>query len=273
VTHDVRALQNLSQVHGEARLPYSTLVVCAHPDDEVIGVGALLPHLRDVSVLHITDGAPRDVRFRPANLEISREAYASERHAEAVSALALAGIASERIESIGVSDQEASFGLVALVRDLRTRLERHAPDLIIVQPYEGGHPDHDAAAFAVHTALALLPRRGVLSPTLVEMSSYHGLAGTRVTGEFVSNPTCASVTRVLSPLERARKRDMLACFATQQAVLQGFGVEVERYRAAPHYDFTQPPHEGPLLYEQLGWPLTGERWRALAREALREFRL
>ena len=29
-------------------------------------------------------------------------------------------------------------------------------------------------------------------------------------------------------------------------------------------DFTRAPHEGELLYERWGFPITGERWRSLA---------
>ena len=36
------------------------LVVVAHPDDEVLGCGALLARLSTIRVIHVTDGAPRD---------------------------------------------------------------------------------------------------------------------------------------------------------------------------------------------------------------------
>jgi hypothetical protein len=42
---------------------------------------------------------------------------------------------------------------------------------------------------------------------------------------------------------------------------------------APRYDFTRPPHRGQLYYETLGWPMTGERFRQLAREAAEDLSL
>jgi hypothetical protein len=51
----------------------------------------------------------------------------------------------------------------------------------------------------------------------------------------------------LTPRERDLKYEMLACFRTQQEILSRFGVEFERFRTAPAYDFTMPPHPGPLL--------------------------
>jgi hypothetical protein len=47
-------------------------------------------------------------------------------------------------------------------------------------------------------------------------------------------------------------------------MLRRFPVDEERFRAAPVYDFSQPPHAGKLLYEHFNWGMTGERWRSLA---------
>ncbi|MBV9250682.1 MAG: hypothetical protein JO227_15715, partial [Acetobacteraceae bacterium] len=35
-------------------------VVVAHPDDETVGAGASLRLFRDLTLVHVTDGAPRD---------------------------------------------------------------------------------------------------------------------------------------------------------------------------------------------------------------------
>lgn len=48
---------------------------------------------------------------------------------------------------------------------------------------------------------------------------------------------------------------------------RSFPIDVERFREAPEYDFTQPPHEGRLHYEYFDWGMTGDRWRSLASEA------
>jgi hypothetical protein len=63
---------------------------------------------------------------------------------------------------------------------------------------------------------------------------------------------------------------MFECFSSQAKVLRGFDIAVERFRRAPRYDFTRPPHEGPLHYERLGWPLTGAAFRRAAAAARRE---
>jgi hypothetical protein len=109
------------------------------------------------------------------------------------------------------------------------------------------------------------------SPPIWEMTSYHARGEQLVTGAFLDDPcaneTRASFTLTLSTAERHRKERMMRCFATQDAVLAAFGVDAELFRHAPLYDFYSPPHRGALHYEQLGWPLSGWRWRELAKEA------
>ena len=139
---------------------------------------------------------------------------------------------------------------------------------MLTHAYEGGHPDHDAAAFAVRAALALLAARGAPVPAAAEFPSYHARGPAMVFGRFLPGGPRARAAR-LSPEEHALKRQMLDCFATQRAVIARFPTHTERFRPAPDYDFRRPPHPGRLLYERFGWGMTGKEWRALARAATR----
>jgi hypothetical protein len=65
-----------------------------------------------------------------------------------------------------------------------------------------------------------------------------------------------------------RKRQMIAVFRTQRHMLEQFPVTDERFRDAPCYDFTRPPHPGMLLYERWGWGISGADWRLRAGQAL-----
>jgi hypothetical protein len=66
---------------------------------------------------------------------------------------------------------------------------------------------------------------------------------------------------------------MCDCFVTQRCVLDQFPIDRERFRQAPCYRFTAPPHEGRLFYEYFDWGMSGARWCALARHMLASLEL
>jgi LmbE family N-acetylglucosaminyl deacetylase len=53
-------------------------------------------------------------------------------------------------ETLGIPDQAASLGLAGLARRLAVQLAASGAEVVVTHAYEGGHPDHDATAFAVH---------------------------------------------------------------------------------------------------------------------------
>lgn len=190
-----------------------------------------------------------------------REKYAEARRRELDAALAAGGVNPKRMLELGFADQEAALDLPALIKKLADSLDAIGVAMVITHPYEGGHPDHDATAFAVHAWAA---SRGI---PVVEMTSYHSRDGVWVACEFLPADTREWIFH-LSQGQRDCKRRMFDCFVTQAHILARFPMDLERFRPAPAYDFRQAPHEGVLHYERLGWGWTGERWRDLASEAL-----
>ena len=267
-----RILQQLADGQGCPRLAMPIGIVVAHPDDEVAGLGAQLPRLSDLLLIHITDGAPRNPDYARSAGFSSREDYARARRVELEDALAVAGL-TPKTEVIGVADQDASLHLTDISLELVELLRATAPAAVITHPYEGGHPDHDATAFAVHAACRFLEAEHQAAPVILEMTSYHNRDGRIEVLEFLPAPGSAAGADEITTIEltddqRALKRRMFDCFRSQQAPLDWFPIGIERFRAAPAYDFTAPPHEGQLFYEMFDWGMTGPRWREMARDAL-----
>lgn len=265
-------LLNRLRGRDDGALPHVAFVM-AHPDDESVGATLMVGAFPDASYIYVTDGAPRSGRDAQAAGFASVGAYARARARELRDALAIAGVPFECIHCLDISDQEASSEMPFLARELAWFFRRQGTEVVITHPYEGGHPDHDASAFCVHAATQLLARSGDPSPVVIEMTSYHNRDGSFHFGEFLDDDRHESFALTLTENQRQLKERLLAAYPSQERTLRSAVREVERYRAAPAYDFTQPPHPGQLLYELFCWNMTGARWRRLAQSALDELGL
>ncbi|MGH9514134.1 MAG: PIG-L deacetylase family protein [Terriglobales bacterium] len=262
-------LQNWNQLSRQLQTtrPDSSLrilVLAAHPDDETIGASVLLSRFPQVFVAFLTDGAPRDTQFWSKGLCGSREAYAETRRQEACQALAYVGVCRQSVFWLGGVDQEAAFEIGSLAGELAKLIAEMRPEIVITHAYEGGHPDHDSAAVIARIAISSF---GIL-PLLMEMTSYHARDGRCETGEFLNSDPSFEVCFELSNEDRERKRRMMDAHASQRLVLESFPIDHERFRFAPEYNFSEPPHSGKLWYECMGWPMTAVRWCELATSAL-----
>ena len=248
---------------------FSVTVVAAHPDDEIIGAGVRLSKLKRATVLFLTDGSPRNLRdARAVGFSSARE-YAQARWSEALSALSLCGVSPARVLSLDVPDQQAAYNLAALSRSIASILGRLPSDIVVTHSYEGGHPDHDSAAFCVHAASALLQRDHSKPPkAIVEFTSYHAGNSGIETGRFLRN---GGIVKALSldSQEQSLKQKLFALHRTQSQVLARFSLSSESFRLAPNYDFTNPP-DAPIYYDRFDWGMKSAQWKALVSTAIRE---
>ena len=254
---------------------FTTLLIVAHPDDESIGAGARLRHLGDAYVVDVTDGAPRDDSVAHRHGFDTREEYAAARRRELDKALALAGLPPDRLIALNFVDGELSLRLAELCLKVSELIDSRRPQVVLTHPYEGGHTDHDATAFAVHLACGVLHREGISPPAVLELTSYHARNGKKVVQQFLPHRRADRGQRTvqLSEEDRNVKQRIFDSFDSQRHLLEHFSMQFERFRPAPRYVFTEPPHEGQLNYERYGDPDRGKIWREHAERALRALRM
>jgi len=246
-------------------------LVAAHPDDEILGLGGCLAQIPAPMIIHVTDGAPRELVDALRAGFANREQYAGARRRELDRALAAAAVSHERRLAFCEVDQESVFHLAELTRELIPLLA--SVEWVITHPYEGGHPDHDAAAFIVQAACARLERAIGRAPQRLEFASYHARDGAIVRGEFWPDTACPEAAFTLDSSQRARKRAALAKFTSQRALIAAFPTDVERLRPAPRYEFRAPPPPGVALYDRFGWAVHSDLWRGEAARALAALKL
>ena len=239
-------------------------IVVAHPDDETLGCGGLLPRLANVTIIHVTDGAPRSGGDAARQGLATPEDYAALRRRELEAAVELAGIGADRLVCLDVPDQEAASDLAETTRRLVPLLQ--GLSVVLTHAFEGGHPDHDATAFAVAAAVRLL---GKGAPEVVEMPFYRAdpEGAGWIRQRFAERGPAPRVLQ-LSEVERAAKLAMLAAHRSQGETLAGFGAADEAYRLAPIHDFAQPANGGAVLYDRYAWRTTSTQFCGLARDAL-----
>jgi LmbE family N-acetylglucosaminyl deacetylase len=245
-------------------------LVVAHPNDETIALGAQLPRMRGVGMIHVTDGAPEDGENARRHGFATPALYAKARRRELDAALALAGVRADRATCLGVADQAAARTIASIARRLGVIFEAWDIDVAVTHAFEGGHPDHDAVACAVHAAV----RTSARPIEIVEAPFYRaGSDGDCRFQSFLPAARSRETVIDLTAEERTRKQRMLAAHESQAAVLSRVDLERELLRPAPTYDFSALPNGGRVLWPQVGAGLSAPRWKDYVARALRDLGL
>src|SRR5579875_3532677 len=110
------------------------MLVFAHPDDEVIALGARLSRFQNAHIIHVTDGAPRNEQDSRAHGFSSLAQYRQARAEELDRALEIGGAGAASRETFDIPDQEASLRLLQLTELVAERISQHQPEVVFTHP-------------------------------------------------------------------------------------------------------------------------------------------
>ena len=224
----------LAYVADDRPVPGRHLVLVAHPDDEVISASAAISCLKDVVVLQLTDDS-------------------ADRETERTTAYQAMDW-SMSVERGGVPFRTAHLMAMGFCHWVVSFLENI--DILWTHPYEGGHLDHDTAAWIGQTVGPHCLR--------LEFASYHATATGQTFGDFWPEAQSPSVTVQLTGERLARKQAALAAYASQAHILRKFPhPEREVYRQAPVYDFSKPAPPPRSRWDVKDYQPSTETWRQI----------
>jgi N-acetylglucosamine malate deacetylase 2 len=223
-------------------------LLVAHHGDEIIGVGAQLPRwASDLTCVYATDGSPAGgPEPRTAGFS-DRHLYARARAEESRDALRIAGIAWSQVREFGFTDRSLVYRLEDLDRAVQRFVADLQPDIILTHAFEGGHPDHDALSLVARSVAHQSLHHG-RAVAILEFAGYaKGPDGTLVTNRFVGPPDAPAHRLPVRAGDRRRKTLMVQSFRTPQLTLAPSDTGEEWLRAAPAYDYRQPPNGAGLV--------------------------
>lgn len=209
------------------------LFVFAHFDDEntcAYLMQKLIEQGKEVSVLYITDSNAKgigDVRKK----EVDR-------------ALKLIGVPEQNQHFLLIPERTVFYNFYRVITELKKIADAAYVDCIMTLDYEGGHEEHDAAAFCASETAAYRKCPMYTTPT------YHMENGQRVlTKEFISSRkdiitlevTDASIKYALNDIYESQAQHMITKrISDQKELLRIMGKEIY-YKVDPPFDFTQKP--------------------------------
>ena len=195
-----------------ARFGGTVLVVAPHMDDEVLACGGLIASLPDkqrIHILYATDGAKSPAPLMPW-IDKATDDLRAVRKRESIAAVGLLGVPSANLRFLDLPESGLSRRGSDFERRVVEHLRQLLPDHVLVPFRYDRHPDH----LAVNRTVTAAYLAGAYDGDLSEYFVYYrwrllpgGDVRRYVRPEDLLRLDIASVAR--------RKRDALACFASQ----------------------------------------------------------
>jgi LmbE family N-acetylglucosaminyl deacetylase len=192
-----------------------TLILAAHPDDELIGCGVILQRNPDTQVVIVTDGRMGGDKARP---ELEGDRLAKQREQESRTVLAGLGVSEVRF----LRQAEFTFRPLAVLDELHRMIGDGAGLRSVFSHHlNDEHPDH----VKVGTIALLLAQQWDLVLWQFSIAPLHPMPSPP---DWIMETTAA---------ERERKTNDLLRYRTQVHVTKDFRDDPERFwRGWPHPD-------------------------------------
>ncbi|MFH2020745.1 MAG: PIG-L deacetylase family protein [archaeon] len=215
------------------------LVISPHPDDCEFSTGRLIMRRKGKNsfVICLTDG--RLGQDGTPGKRIPEAQYAKLREAESRKALKEFHVLDSSVYYFGLPDQDLVSNPY-VVDKLFMLIKKINPDFVLIPPWEGAHPDHDAAHLF---AIISLRNLGFSKDKIIEYGSYNNFEGEFKVQEFVP---MGSDEEKLIPTHNEQKRwtNIMEIFKSQVNQQRDYfpKSKFENYRILPSYDYSKLPY-------------------------------
>jgi len=230
------------------------LIVGAHPDDIEFSTGRLILKRNAINVhtLCLTDG--RKGQEGTVKEKIPEEDYVEIRISETKKAQERLGIKKENMYFFHAPDQSLVNNPYIIDR-LFLLIKKINPELILIHPFEGAHPDHDAAHLS---SMIAAKNYGFDVNNIIEFGSYNNYGGRFRVQEFIP---MNSFEEKLLPGSNIQKEwnKMMTLFKSQINQQKDYipKSHYEIFRRLPNYDYSSLPYsrKNSKIIRHLMYPL------------------
>jgi LmbE family N-acetylglucosaminyl deacetylase len=215
------------------------LIIGPHPDDAEFSTGRLMLRRKgqNIDVVCMTDG--RKGQDGSEGKILPEADYAKLRIMESRKALREFHIDEKNITYLMLPDQDVVSNPFIIDR-LFMMLKRIRPDFVLLPPWEGAHPDHDATHLFM---IISLRNAGFDRSRIIEYGSYNNYGGSLNIQEFIPHDTAPER---LAPTvnEQRRWRDIMKLFRSQVNQQRDYFPKscFENFRILPRYDYAKLPY-------------------------------
>jgi LmbE family N-acetylglucosaminyl deacetylase len=215
------------------------LVVGPHPDDCEFSAGRLIMRKKgqNTFVICMTDGR-KGQEGTPGKV-IPEDEYAKLRIKESTKALSELHVDVNNIFFFGLPDQEIVTNPYVIDK-LAMIFRKVKPEFILIPPWEGAHPDHDACHLFSIVALKNL---GYPFENVIEYGSYNNYGGQFRVQEFIPSKNAEHKLKP-SPTEQERWNNIMKVFKSQLNQQKYYIPKstFEIFRQVPQYDYSKLPY-------------------------------